>query len=112
MGHLRLGRLPKTRRWSEVVDLLEADPTDAARITSATVVAAEAHLQSLPRNDSLTYAFWLLRSDLGSRDRREGGHRPGRQQSALVGLRPEDHLRAVHRARRPSQLGGPSVSTA
>ena len=60
MGHLRLGRLPKTRRWSEVVDLLEADPTDAARITSATVVAAEAHLQSLPRNDSLTYAFWLL----------------------------------------------------
>ena len=60
MGHLRLGRLPKTRRWSEVVDLLEADPTDAAQITAATVVAAEEHLKSLPRNDSLTYAFWLL----------------------------------------------------
>ena len=49
-----------TRRWSEVVDLLEADPTDAARITGATVVAAEAHLKSLPRHDSLTYAFSLL----------------------------------------------------
>ena len=60
MGHLRHGRLPKTRRWSEVVALFEADPTDAAQITGATVVAAEAHLRSLPRNESLTYAFWLL----------------------------------------------------
>ena len=60
MGHLRLGRLPKTLRWREVVGLIEADPTDAARITGATVVAAETHLRSLPRDDSLTYAFWLL----------------------------------------------------
>ncbi len=60
MGHLRLGRLPKTRRWIEVVELLEADPTDAARVTGATVVAAETHLRSLPSNEPLTYAFWLL----------------------------------------------------
>ena len=60
MGHLRLGRLPKTLRWREVVGLIEADPTDAARITGATVVAAETHLRSLPGDDSLTYAFWLL----------------------------------------------------
>ena len=60
MGHLRLGRLPKTRRWIEVVELLEADPTDAARVTGATVVAAETHLRSLPSNEPLTYAYWLL----------------------------------------------------
>ena len=24
MGHLRMGRLPKTRRWTQVVDLLDA----------------------------------------------------------------------------------------
>ena len=60
MGHLRLGRLPKTLRWREVVGLIEADPTAAARITGLTVVAVETHLRSLPRNDALTYAFWLL----------------------------------------------------
>ena len=28
MGHIRLGRLPKTRRWVQVIDLLDASPED------------------------------------------------------------------------------------
>lgn len=39
MGHLRLGDLPKTRRWKQVVALLgEGASTDA--IASATLAAA------------------------------------------------------------------------
>ena len=33
MGHLRLGRLPKTRRWIEVVDLLDDAPLCTCGIT-------------------------------------------------------------------------------
>lgn len=60
MGHLRLGRLPKTRRWRDVVDLLEAAPDDAATIAQATLTAAERRLREAGRDPSLTHAVWLL----------------------------------------------------
>lgn len=60
MGHLRLGRLPKTRRWGEVVELLDSSPNDVPRIAGAVVEAADRRLRALGADPSLTYCFWLL----------------------------------------------------
>lgn len=60
MGHLRLGRLPKTRRWREVVELLDSSPADPGAVARAAALAAEDRLRALARDPSLTYCFWLL----------------------------------------------------
>lgn len=60
MGHLRLGRLPKTRRWGEVVELLDSSPGDTAAVAGAVIEAADHRLRALASDPSLTYCFWLL----------------------------------------------------
>ncbi len=60
MGHQRLGRLPKTRRWTEVVDLLDASPEQTAVIAYRTARAAERRLRALANDPSLIHCFWLL----------------------------------------------------
>lgn len=59
MGHIRLGRLPRTRRWQEVVALLGTDaPLD--HIAAATAQAAESALGTAHNDPALGYAYWLL----------------------------------------------------
>src|SRR6266511_3002912 len=60
MGHLRLGRLPKTMRWNAVVGLLAAPDVDSLDVARATVEAAEDRLRGLASDPSLTHCFWLL----------------------------------------------------
>jgi len=60
MGHLRLGRLPKTLRWQAVVGLLTESPDDVLGIACATGAAANARLRRLGSDPSLVYCFWLL----------------------------------------------------
>jgi hypothetical protein len=60
MGHLRLGRLPKTRHWIEVVQLLDASPEDTLGIAASVVTAADQRLKHLGSDKSLGYCFWLL----------------------------------------------------
>jgi hypothetical protein len=60
MGHIRLGRLPTTRRWRDVLELLEASPEDVSAIASATALAAERRLRELSNDPSLAYCFWIL----------------------------------------------------
>ena len=60
MGHIRIGTLPKTRRWREVVELLEESPQLTGALTAALIEAAEVRLRSLATDESLNYAFWLL----------------------------------------------------
>ena len=60
MGHVRLGRLPRTLRWQGVVRLLDQSPDDVPAVAHATVAAAEARLRELARDPSLGYCFWLL----------------------------------------------------
>jgi hypothetical protein len=60
MGHVRLGRLPKTLNWCKVSALLADSPDLVPLIASATVEAAESELKALGNNDSLHYSFWLL----------------------------------------------------
>ncbi len=60
MGHTRIGRLPKTRRWQGVVALLDQSPNDVPAVARTTAWAAEARLRQLGRDPSLVYCFWLL----------------------------------------------------
>ena len=60
MGHIRLGRLPKTARWREVVGLMESEPDSANKIAAATVLAAEDYLRGLARDPALTFTYWTL----------------------------------------------------
>jgi hypothetical protein len=60
MGHLRLGRLPKTRRWAEVIDLLDVGADGPAALADAVIRAAEHRLRQLARDQGLGYNFWLL----------------------------------------------------
>ena len=59
MGHVRLGRLPQTRNWQDVVGLLgAAAPADRVAATSA--LAAERAIGRAAADPALTHAIWLL----------------------------------------------------
>lgn len=57
MGHARLGRLPHTRKWRQVVGLIK-EGAGTPEIATATLKAAEKHLK-YPAED-LVHSFWLL----------------------------------------------------
>lgn len=60
MGHVRLGRLPKTIRWQGVVALMDDSPDDIPAVARGTAAAAELRLRQLSRDPSLIHCFWLL----------------------------------------------------
>lgn len=60
MGHIHLGRLPKTQRWDQVVFALAADNVNARIVASTTAWAADARLSQLRSDPSLAYCVWLL----------------------------------------------------
>jgi hypothetical protein len=59
MGHTRLGDLPKTKRWNQVVALLE-EGADTEAIASSTLTAAETGFYQATQDTGFKYAFWLL----------------------------------------------------
>lgn len=59
MGHIRLGILPRTRKWQAVVQLLTGDAS-LADIVGASAEAAESSLTNAASDDTLSHAFWLL----------------------------------------------------
>jgi hypothetical protein len=59
VGHVRLIRLPRTRRWEQVVSLLLAD-RPAGEIAAASAAAAESALRSAHHDSAFAHAFWLL----------------------------------------------------
>jgi hypothetical protein len=60
MGHVRLGRLPKTRRWQEVVSFLATEEVLPAGVAAATLRAAESHLGALKGDPALKAAVEVL----------------------------------------------------
>lgn len=60
MGHIRLGRLPKTRSWDRVVSLLGEGVTDAPQVADATLKAALDLKPLLEREPGLVQAFHFL----------------------------------------------------
>jgi hypothetical protein len=60
MGHQTLGRLPRTRRWREVVELLDRSPGETAAVAAAVTEAADFRFRQLANDPGLGYAIWLL----------------------------------------------------
>lgn len=59
MGHLRLGELPRTRKWQQVVALIEGG-AGTAQLANATISAAEKGLNLAAEDKGLVETIWLL----------------------------------------------------
>ncbi len=59
MGHLRLGKLPNTRKWTEVKNLLDCG-ADSPQIAQASISAIEHKFDNAARDKCLTETMWLL----------------------------------------------------
>jgi len=59
MGHVRLGVLPKTRKWRQVVEELRLG-AEVGRIAASAAEAAEASLHRASSDPAFLHAFWLL----------------------------------------------------
>lgn len=86
MGHNRIGRLPRTRQWKEVVDLVGAGAS-AAAVAGATLDAADQELGDAPSDPGLLRSFWLL-TQLPDAARREDFGAALRELGLKVGDQP------------------------
>lgn len=59
MGHIRLGNLPRTRKWIQVIDLIDSGGS-APKIASATMDAAQRGLSKAAEDPGLIHSAWLL----------------------------------------------------
>lgn len=59
MGHTRLGNLPRSRKWKEVIGLV-AIGAGADQIANAVIRAAEAGLNVAADHKGMVESFWLL----------------------------------------------------
>jgi len=60
MGHVRVGRLPKSRSWRDVTSLLGTMPQDVQSIAAAVLIASDDRLRQVDNDGALAYCFWLL----------------------------------------------------
>jgi hypothetical protein len=59
MGYVRLGVLPKTRKWRQVVEELRLG-ADTRRVAASEANAAEASLHGASGDPAFLHTFWLL----------------------------------------------------
>jgi hypothetical protein len=59
MGHQRLGRLPGSRKWQQVVDLISGG-ADVRLVAAATSAAAESSMIDASNDPAVKRAVWLL----------------------------------------------------
>lgn len=59
MGHIRLGNLPRTRNWIQVIELIASD-VGTPEIAASTMNAAQGGLFDAAKDRGLVYSFWLL----------------------------------------------------
>ena len=59
MGHIRLGTLPRTRKWIQVLDLI-GDGAGTPDVAAATMDASQGGLISAEKDPGLVYTVWLL----------------------------------------------------
>jgi hypothetical protein len=59
VGHIRLGALPKSRKWNHVVELI-ADGADVQHVAPASGDAAENSLDRASDDTGFVHASWLL----------------------------------------------------
>jgi hypothetical protein len=59
MGHIRLGSLPRTRKWIQVLDLIGGG-AGAPHVAAATLEASQRGLASAAKDPGLIQTVWLL----------------------------------------------------
>jgi hypothetical protein len=59
MGHVRLGVLPKSRKWNQVVNELRLG-AEIDTVAASAADAAETSLQAASKDPAFLHAFWLL----------------------------------------------------
>lgn len=59
MGHIRLGQLPRTRKWRAVVDLIAAG-ADIPQVADATIKAADSAFSFVQDDSGYNHAVWLM----------------------------------------------------
>ena len=59
MGHIRLGKLPRTKHWQEVLDLIGGSASSAA-VAGAPLDAADQELSFAADDPGVLRAFWPL----------------------------------------------------
>jgi hypothetical protein len=59
MGHIRLGNLPRTRKWQQVIALIEGG-AGTAQIANATITAAENGFKLVAEDKGLVETIWIL----------------------------------------------------
>lgn len=59
MGHIRLGQLPRSRKWRDVVELVAAG-ADVAQVASATINAADEAFTFVRDDSGYHQAVWLM----------------------------------------------------
>jgi hypothetical protein len=60
MGHVRLGNPPTTRKWREVIDLLNAGDVDVSDIADAVEHASDRSLADAVNDPAFVEALWLF----------------------------------------------------
>ena len=60
MGHVRIGSLPQTKRWQEVVGIIADSSSGVAALAAATMRAAEKGLDIAATDEGLRHSIWLL----------------------------------------------------
>jgi hypothetical protein len=60
MGHIRLGRIPKTKPWRNVFEALETESINAVALSRATAAGFEQEVSAIERDKAVNYCFWVL----------------------------------------------------
>ncbi len=60
MGHVRLGKLPTSRKWKDVVAFLTAGDVDVSALANAIFKAAETALKRATQDPAFVEVCWLL----------------------------------------------------
>jgi len=60
MGHIRLGRLPKSKEWKAVFAALDSPGLDGSHLAAATAQASSERFELLKSDSTLQHTVWLL----------------------------------------------------
>lgn len=60
MGHVRLGKMPASKKWKEVVQCLAEAEVDLGRLADSVAVATEDSLSGATKDPGFIEALWLL----------------------------------------------------
>src|SRR5438874_3371988 len=60
MGHLRLGTLPTSKNWRDLMSLIPQPTSTPSQIAAATIEAAKGGVKRAANDNGVIETFWLL----------------------------------------------------